>query len=160
MYNENNNMMINRKPDLVAYITGSKDYPKIKGKAEFFYERDGVIVSTIVSGLPYDNENPFRVFAYHIHQGETCASVKDEPFANALGHYNPSNTPHPYHAGDLPPLFSNYGFAKSSVFTARFKLNEIRGKTVIIHLGTDDFTSQPAGMSGAKIACGVIERVR
>lgn len=159
MYNDNNIMTI-RKPDLVAYINGSKDYPTIKGKAEFFYEKDGVVVSSIVYGLPYDNQHPFRVFAYHIHEGGNCLSANSEPFVNVGTHYNPTSMPHPYHAGDLPPLFSNYGYAKSSVFTSRFKLPEVLGKTIIIHLNPDDFATQPSGNSGTKIACGVIERAR
>jgi Cu-Zn family superoxide dismutase len=159
MYNDNI-MMTNIKPSLVAYINGSRDYPAIRGRAELYQEKDGVIVSTVVYGLPYDRANPFRVHAYHIHEGESCTGTREDPFANTKSHYNPLNAPHPYHKGDLPPLFSNYGFAKSSVFTSRFTLSEIIGKTIIIHSDKDDFTTQPSGNAGAKIACGVIERAR
>ena len=40
--------------------------------------------------------------------------------------------------------------------TNRFRVEEILGKTVIIHDSPDDFTSQPAGNAGKKIACGMI----
>ena len=43
-----------------------------------------------------------------------------------------------------------------SLFTNRFNLSEIIGKSVIIHSNTDDLTSQPSGNSGEKIACGII----
>ena len=46
-----------------------------------------------------------------------------------------------------------------TVLTNRFTVREIIGKTVVIHNMPDDFRSQPAGDSGMKIACGVIERV-
>lgn len=41
--------------------------------------------------------------------------------------------------------------------TDRFTVNEVIGKTVIIHLHPDDFATQPSGNSGEKIACGVIK---
>ena len=38
----------------------------------------------------------------------------------------------------------------------RFGVDEVIGKTIIIHQKYDDFESQPSGDSGLKIACGVI----
>ena len=46
-----------------------------------------------------------------------------------------------------------------AVLTDRFRIPEIIGRTVVIHSGRDDFTSQPAGDSGTRIACGVIRPV-
>ena len=43
-----------------------------------------------------------------------------------------------------------------SVKTDRFSVNEIIGRTVVIHSDSDDFHSQPAGNAGRKIAYGVI----
>jgi len=40
-----------------------------------------------------------------------------------------------------------------SVLTDRFTLPEIIGKTVIINDMPDDFTTQPSGNAGEKIAC-------
>ena len=76
--------------------------------------------------------------------------------SDAKAHYNPDNCEHPYHAGDMPPIFGNNGYAFSIFLTNRFCTDEIIGKTVIIHLQPDDFHSQPSGDSGAKIACGEI----
>ena len=72
-------------------------------------------------------------------------------------HYNPKNCAHPFHAGDLPPLLENNGYAYMSVLVNKFKINDIIGKVLIIHDMPDDFTSQPSGNSGSKIACGKIE---
>lgn len=83
---------------------------------------------------------------------------QNDPFPLTGSHYNPDNCPHPYHAGDLPPLFGNRGIAWSAFLTNRFQVRDVLGKTVIIHASPDDFTSQPAGNSGKKIACGVIVR--
>lgn len=46
-----------------------------------------------------------------------------------------------------------------AVLTNRFRAAEAIGRTVVIHSRRDDFTSQPAGDSGRKIACGVIRPV-
>lgn len=140
-----------------AEIRGSVKYPQIYGKVEFFQRQEGVIVSVYVSGLPESNnvcEKP--VFAMHIHSGGSCSGNETDYFADAMTHYNPHNCPHPYHSGDMPPLFGANGLAFSMFLTDRFTVREIIGKTVIIHSRPDDFSTQPSGNSGEKIACGVI----
>lgn len=79
-----------------------------------------------------------------------------EGFPHSGSHYNPNDCPHPYHAGDLPPLFGANGFAFSVFLTDRFTVHEIIGKTVIVHASPDDFQTQPSGNAGEKIACGEI----
>lgn len=74
------------------------------------------------------------------------------------GHFNPGGMAHPFHAGDMPPLLSNQGYAWTAFFDRRFTIEDIIGKTVIIHTGADDFTSQPSGNSGNQLACGEIRR--
>lgn len=83
----------------------------------------------------------------------------DDPLADAMAHYDPGSCEHPHHAGDLPPLFGNNGFALCAFLTNRFSVDEVVGRTVIIHDRPDDFTTQPSGNSGMKIACGVIRRI-
>lgn len=77
-------------------------------------------------------------------------------FPNAGTHYNPFECPHPYHAGDMPPLFGANGYAFLTFVTSRFTVNDIVGKTIIVHSEPDDFSTQPSGNAGEKIACGVI----
>ncbi len=140
------------KPYAFANIKGGEKYPQIEGKVEFYALGEGTIVATQISSLP---KTETQIFAEHIHEGESC---KDD-FKQTLGHYNPSDEPHPCHAGDMPPLFSNDGNAFSVFYTTRFVGKQILGKTVVVHENPDDFSSQPAGNSGEKIACGVIEEV-
>lgn len=90
--------------------------------------------------------------------GSTCTGNSTDEFADAKGHYNPENCPHPYHAGDLPPLLENNGYSYMSVFLNKFKVKDIIGKVIIIHDMPDDFTTQPSGNSGTKIACGEIKK--
>lgn len=150
-----------RSPNARAIVKGSPDYPEISGKINFYQTRIGVVLTAEVEGLPQgagicDN----NIFGFHIHQGTSCTGNSEDPFANSMKHYNPNNCPHPAHAGDLPPLFGNNGYAYMSVLTNRFTVSEIIGRTVIIHLSPDDFTTQPSGNSGAKIACGRIISLR
>ena len=140
-------------PKAIATVDGGEDYPGLKGMVRFFRSSNGTILEVEVTGLP---ETDTGFFALHIHEGKSC-SGKD--FSETGGHWNPYKTMHPKHAGDLPPLLSNHGKAYMKVFTDRFFIEEIIGKTVIIHSDPDDFRTQPSGNAGTKIACGVIQKV-
>lgn len=147
------------RPQAVARVQGSDSYPGISGVVRFYQTGEGVVVSAEISGLPYgDGSCQGRVFGFHIHQGGDCAGTMDDAFADAMSHYNPGDCAHPRHAGDLPPLFGNGGRALATFLTDRFSVDEVIGRTVIIHDQPDDFTTQPSGNSGTKIACGVIRR--
>lgn len=147
------------RPSAVANVEGSADYPNLRGKVRFFQTREGVIVFADVSGLPISGSScGDSVFGFHIHSGTSCSGDSDDPFSEAMSHYNPNGSIHPYHAGDLPPLFGNGGHAVVAFLTDRFSVDAVIGKVVIIHDKPDDFTSQPSGSSGTKIACGVIKK--
>lgn len=140
-----------------ATIKGGKNNPKIKGTVTFKQTKQGVLLTAKITGLPTpQNKCGGKFFGFHIHSGSSCTGTTEDEFANSGSHYNPNNCQHPYHAGDLPPLFSNDGTAYMSVLTNNFKIKDIIGKTIIIHNSPDDFTSQPSGNSGKKIACGKI----
>lgn len=148
---------LRRLPNAQAMVKGSQEYPDLYGTVSFYQTANGVLVTAQVHGLPQGSGTCApNVFGFHIHEGNSCTGNEEDPFANSGGHYNPRGCPHPAHAGDLPPLFGNRGYAFLAVFTDRFSVDEIIGRTVIIHANPDDFTTQPSGNSGAKIACGRI----
>lgn len=148
------------RPQAAASIAGSESYPSISGTVRFFQANRGVIVCAEIYGLPQGvNACHERIFGFHIHEGSDCGGM-DGLFPNVMSHYNPSGCEHPYHAGDLPPLFGNNGYALSLFLTDRFSISEVIGRTIIIHDHPDDFTTQPSGNSGTKIACGVIHRTK
>ncbi|WP_283608778.1 superoxide dismutase family protein [Faecalispora anaeroviscerum] len=148
-----------RTPDAHAVIKGSAAYPELCGTVRLHQMADGVLVSALIHGLPQGKGScPVNVFGFHIHEGKACTGNDKDPFADSGGHFNPGNCPHPAHAGDMPPLFGNQGTAYLSFFTDRFTVSQVIGRTVIIHSHPDDFTTQPSGDSGTKIACGLIER--
>lgn len=142
-----------------ARVAGSESFPDISGVVRFTQTDEGVVVCAEISGLPQSGQ-PCQgaVFGFHIHHGTACGGNEEDPFADAKSHYDPHGCEHPCHAGDLPPLFGNDGLALSAFLTNRFLVDEVIGKTVIIHGHPDDFTTQPSGGAGTKIACGVIER--
>lgn len=142
-----------------AMIKGSDSYPCIKGEVDFYQTDTGVLVCAEIRGLPKCcSECRTDVFAFHLHEGRCCSGDEEDPFVNAKGHYNPKGCEHPYHAGDMPPLWGNKGYAFSVFLTDRFCINEIVGRTVVIHAMPDNFMTQPSGNAGKKIACGVVEK--
>lgn len=148
--------LLGRRERAIARVSGSSDYPEIKGSVRFYDTPVGVLVVTDISGLPMGEKCRDRIFGFHIHSGHSCTRNESDPFANALTHYNPDGCEHPYHAGDMPSLFGADGNAFCAFLSNRFTIDEIIGKTVVIHDAPDDFTTQPSGNSGNKIACGEI----
>ncbi len=149
--------ILRQRPFAWAILRGSERYRGIYGNVLFYESPLGVLVVSEVRGLPTgegDCHEP--IFALHIHEGDRCTGDADDPFADVGSHYNPKNCPHPYHAGDMPPLFGTGGYALGAFLTDRFKIDEVVGKTVILHSGLDDFSTQPSGNAGEKIACGEI----
>lgn len=141
-------------PDAIADILGGKSYPEIKGRVKFYYTTyGGILIEAEIFNLPKKvPEGSPNFFGFHIHENGDCS----ENFEKTGGHYNPLDRQHPYHAGDMPSLLSSDGYAWSAFYDLSLTIAEIIDKSVVIHDMADDFTSQPAGNSGSKIACGVI----
>lgn len=148
----------------IANIHGSDKYPDIKGYVWFLELENGVEVCAEIENLP-DYKPSTATSAqvgphgFHIHEGSSCgASGGNNPFAAAGAHYNPTGQPHGNHAGDLPVLMPSNGHAQMCFYTDKFTIDEIIGKTVVIHESPDDYKTQPSGNSGIRIACGKIIR--
>ena len=151
--------VLQQRPQAVASVQGSSVYSTVSGCVYFYQLGGGVLVAARMTGLPDATSGSLcGIFGFHIHSGTRCSGTETDPFANALTHYSPKGGSHPEHAGDLPPLFGNHGYAFQVFFTDRFSVCEIIHKTIVIHSGPDDFTSQPAGNAGEKIACGIIKK--
>jgi Cu-Zn family superoxide dismutase len=70
------------------------------------------------------------------------------------------------HAGDLPNVHAaTEGVVKAEFFTDGFSLGEggknplkdTDGSAVVLHAQPDDYTTQPTGDAGDRLACGVVE---
>lgn len=153
--------LVRGRVEAFAELRGDAAHPALRGTVRFWQSRWGAVAVAEVRGLPTPTGAcSAPIFGFHIHGGGACGGDAEDPFRDAGTHYNPGDCPHPYHAGDLPPLFGAGGYAFSAFLTDRFSVDEILGKTVVIHSAPDDFTSQPAGNAGTRIACGVIRRVQ
>ena len=149
--------LFRHRPKAYAFINGSSNFSSIAGTVRFYQSNVGVIVVTELTGLPISSDNcKSPIFAFHIHEGGECSGNSEDRFSKTRGHYNPHSCRHPYHAGDMPLIFSAGGYAFLTFLTDRFNVEEIVGRTVVIHGSPDDFHTQPSGAAGEKIACGVI----
>lgn len=147
-------VLIEGRPAARALVRGELSHPELMGEVFFYPFHQGCLVLARITGLPGDG-----FFAFHIHEHGDCRSGGDEPFSLAGGHYNPSGSPHPDHAGDMPVLLSSKGQAYALFYTGRFRPKDVLNRSVIIHEKPDDFRTQPSGDSGERIACGKIEAV-
>lgn len=131
----------------------------VSGTVRFEQTGDKVKVSGEVRGL-----KPNALHGFHVHEKGDCSSGDG---MSAGGHFNPAGKPHAHHstaerhAGDLPNLHANgEGVAVINVETALLSVGSgpanVIGRSVIVHRDPDDYTSQPAGNSGPRLACGVI----
>jgi Cu-Zn family superoxide dismutase len=152
-------------PTAIAHIRGGPLRPQIQGVVTFYKGQGGTWVCVEVKGLPpykraANGQNPIGPHGFHIHEFGSCeVGDPENPFQGAGGHWNPTNQPHGNHAGDLPVLFSNDGYARMCFFTNAFTPHDVIGKAVIIHENPDDYRTQPAGNAGRRLACGVITHV-
>lgn len=126
------------------------------GLARFTQRRDGAVhVVVQVSGLTTG------LHGIHVHAVGACAPT----FAAAGGHFNPDGLHHANHAGDLGnfrvPASGRAVYSQTSAnFTlsgGHYTLFDFDGSALVIHAGEDDLVTDPAGNSGARVACGVIQ---
>lgn len=134
----------------------------VSGTIRFTPQADGSVrVQGTVQGLAPNAEHGF-----HIHEKGDCSSGDG---LSAGGHFNPTQQVHgkfdatAHHAGDLPSLRSDgQGMAGVDFVSRSFSLtreaNGILGRGLIVHKDPDDYTTQPTGNSGARLACAAIER--
>ncbi|NBI92699.1 superoxide dismutase family protein [Lachnospiraceae bacterium] len=143
-------------PAAVAWVTGKETYSELSGLVKFYdTPYDGVLVEAEIFGLPnIATQGSSDFYGMHIHEFGDCSGS----YGKTGNHFNPAGTFHPAHAGDLIPLLGNQGYAWTSFYDKRFTIDEIIGKSVIIHSKRDDFSTQPSGDSGEKIGCGVIRK--
>jgi Cu-Zn family superoxide dismutase len=151
------------KPSTVVELvpTGAITPNPTRGTVTFAALEHGVRVSGEVRGLVPGSEHGF-----HIHEKGDCGNNGDA----SGGHFNPTGGTHGKfaaagsHAGELPSLVADAGgVARFSVEDHSISLtdgaaNNVVGRALIVHRDRDDFTTQPSGNSGPRIACAVITR--
>jgi len=124
--------------------------------------RSGVRLSGSLKGLPAGEH------ALHVHSVGKC----EPPFTSAGPHFNPAQkkhgklNPEGHHAGDMDnivvPASGNLALkmVNKDITLEKGKPNSVfqeGGTAVVIHAAKDDYTTDPTGNAGDRIACGVVK---
>ena len=150
-------------PEVITFTMEPKSDSNVSGEVVFTQNEGEVIMRATFLGLD-EGEH-----AIHLHEKADCSSADGK---STGGHWNPTYEQHGkwgsedgYHKGDI----GNFMADADGNATVEFATDEwcigcddenknILGKAVIVHQGVDDFTSQPSGAAGARIACtGIIQ---
>ncbi|PYK08513.1 MAG: superoxide dismutase family protein [Verrucomicrobia bacterium] len=113
---------------------------KLSGTVTFTEVADGVQVQAEITGLTPGNHG------FHVHEFGDCSATER-------------------HVGDMGNVEADAsGKAKLEYVDHHISLTNdqasVIGRSVVVHAKADDLKSQPAGDSGARIACGVIGRAK
>lgn len=129
------------------------------GYAVVFQDTDGATgVGIVARGLTPGSHG------VHIHETGNCDPAGEKTFEQAGAHFNPSQSAHPLHAGDLGNLLADEdGEAVFTAFLEDVDLGTVSsspgdtdGLALVIHADADDLVTDPSGNSGSRIACAVI----
>lgn len=150
-------------PEVITFSMEPKSDSNVSGEVVFTQDEGQVVMRATFLGLD-EGEH-----AIHLHEKADCSSPDGK---STGGHWNPTFEQHGkwgsedgYHKGDI----GNFTADADGNGTVEFTTDEwcigcgddtkdILGKAVIVHQGVDDYTSQPSGAAGARIACtGIIQ---
>lgn len=137
----------------------AKSNSTVTGNVTFTQEGDTVTMVAVISGLSQGTH------AIHLHEKADCSSDDGK---SSGGHWNPTAQPHGkwgaaegFHQGDIGNFEADADGNGSITFSTDKwcigcgdETKDILGKAVIVHEGTDDFTSQPSGAAGTRVSCG------
>lgn len=140
--------------------------PKVKGEVLFLQRKGGVTVEYLFTRLPPG------LHGFHIHKagdlrGEGCKGACDHWTKRPAQHGGPPGHTGPRHTGDLGNLSIPEGKdeCKGSLFLKHVSVEELYGRSVIVHEDEDDYgrgpheDSKTTGHSGARIGCAIIGRL-
>lgn len=138
----------------------SKNNSTVTGTATFVEKNGKVTFVAKIAGLTPG------AHAIHIHEKSDCSAADG---SSAGGHWNPTFKKHgkwgvaEYHKGDIGNFTADEkGNGTITLTTDEWcigcgdQTKDILDKGLIVHQRTDDFTSQPAGNAGARVACSAI----
>jgi len=138
----------------------AKNNSGVSGTAIFIEKNGKVTFEATLSGLKPG------IHAIHIHEKSDCSSADG---SSAGGHWNPTFKKHgkwgvgEYHKGDIGNFITDEkGNGNITLTTDEWcigcgdQTKDILGKGIIVHQEADDFTSQPSGNAGSRVACSAI----
>lgn len=141
-------------------VVKSASGSKVSGKISFEQLGDTVTMKGDLRHLSPGSHG------FHIHEKGDCSATDA---SSAGDHFNPTKArhgspdrPRKHHAGDFGNVVADpRGRGRIHVMTKDISLlsgkTSVVGRSFVVHETEDDLKSQPAGNSGARIGCGVIE---
>ena len=146
-----------------ANITGTYPDTAVSGSVKFDADSaSGKVKMLLEISVP---AKAGKNVAVHLHEHGDCGDMGKM----AHGHWNPTNAQHgkwgsgSFHSGDIGNVkLNSKGNGSLTISTDLWTLGgkpdkNILGKSVIVHGGVDDFTTQPTGNAGTRIGCGVVQ---
>ena len=140
-------------------MIGSSNDSGVTGMAVFTQNDDQITLMIEIQGA-----SP-GLHAAHIHANGDCSAPDG---TSAGGHWNPTGVAHgkwgegEFHLGDIGNItVGEDGTGHIMLTTDLWEIGtgsdvDVVGRSIIVHAGADDFTSQPSGAAGSRIGCGVI----
>lgn len=137
----------------IAVLKPTGEY-KAQGKIVFRAQEGGVQLSGHIEGLTPG------LHGFHIHEFGDLSAADG---SSAGDHYNPGGHAHggpespARHAGDLGNVEADEnGVARIEMKVPGIVLDDVIGRSLVVHADADDLKSQPAGNAGPRAALGVI----
>ena len=158
-YTEKQSEAITPEVKQANVVLEAKSNSSVTGNVTFTQEGNTVTMVAVMSGLSQGKH------AIHLHEKADCSSDDGK---SSGGHWNPTAQPHGewgavegFHQGDIGNFVADAdGNGTITFSTDKWcigcgdETKDIIGKAVIVHEGTDDFTSQPSGAAGTRVSCG------
>ena len=159
---ENTDVNTTEGGSITAILTGTVPDTTLRGTAEFIQQNGNVKMVLNITCLKMANKS----VAVHLHEMGDCGDMGKM----AHGHWNPINQQHgkwgsgSFHSGDIGNVsLDAAGKGTLEMETDLWSMGgdektNILNRSVIVHSGVDDFTTQPTGNAGSRIGCGVITK--
>ena len=147
-----------------ANLFSTADTSAMIGSAKFYQLTNGQIRLDLEINM---KDRADSNVAVHFHDKGACGNKGED----AGGHWNPTGEnhgewgAHAHHSGDIGNLVLDAnGRILKTITSDRWSIadtakNNIIGKSIIVHSGKDDYTTQPTGNSGPRAGCGIITRL-
>ena len=142
-------------PSVATATLEPKSGSKVTGTARVTPSASGVaVLVTVQDASPGEH-------GVHIHEKGDCS----DPAAMSAGpHFTPNSGAHHggpntsvRHGGDLGNIkVSSLGGGLLVVAVSDLSVENVTGRSIVVHEKQDDLMTDPAGNSGARIACGVL----
>jgi Cu-Zn family superoxide dismutase len=140
-------------PDARARLVDTNGQPA--GELSLYSLTEG---TRVVGDLP---SLPAGAHGFHFHAVGSC---EPPSFESAGGHFNPTNRQHGLHNPNGPHLgdMPNISTSRVNLVVQGLQLATLLdsdGAAIVLHANPDDLRTDPSGNSGARIRCGVVERL-